>query len=163
ERLVRICLRKDPDERRQTMHDVVLDLQGIAEDGAGAGGEARTDRGRAVSRRQVRVWIGLALLFLMASLVLAVVQMRRSPAQLPSVSASIVPPDGATFEFVGLEGGPPALSPDGRNLVFTARSTEGRTSLWVRSLDRAEARKLSGTEGAASPFWSHDNSTIAFF
>jgi Tol biopolymer transport system component len=162
ERLVRTCLRKEPDERRQTMHDVVLDLQGIAEDGSRAGGEAGTDRAP-VSRRAERLWIGLALVFFLTAAALALLHFRGSAPALRVVSASIVPPDGTTFEFVGLQAGPPALSPDGRHLAFTARSADGRTSLWVQSLDRPEARKLPGTDGATSPFWSPDSGTIAFF
>ncbi|MEE9471683.1 MAG: serine/threonine-protein kinase, partial [Gemmatimonadota bacterium] len=36
-RLVKTCLAKDPDERRQTMHDVLLELRWIAEAGSQAG------------------------------------------------------------------------------------------------------------------------------
>jgi Tol biopolymer transport system component len=35
--------------------------------------------------------------------------------------------------------------------------------LWVRPLDSASATPLSGTEGAASPFWSPDSRSIGFF
>ncbi|HET6278529.1 MAG TPA: serine/threonine-protein kinase, partial [Candidatus Polarisedimenticolia bacterium] len=37
DRLVKTCLAKDPDERRQTMHDVLLELRWIAEAGSQAG------------------------------------------------------------------------------------------------------------------------------
>jgi len=37
ERVVSICLAKDPDERRQTAHDVLLELKWIAEGGSQAG------------------------------------------------------------------------------------------------------------------------------
>jgi Tol biopolymer transport system component len=144
------------------MHDVVLDLHWIAEDGARVGGEAGAAQGPSARRRE-RVWIGLALLFLVAAAVIGVMRRGGSPPEPRAVSASIVPPDGASFEFVGLQGGPPALSPDGRSLAFTARGAEGATSLWVRPLDRTEARKLAGTGGATSPFWSPDSSSIAFF
>jgi Tol biopolymer transport system component len=35
-------------------------------------------------------------------------------------------------------------------------------SLWVRDLDSLEARRLPGTEGASSPFWSPDGRFLAF-
>ncbi|MGH9869043.1 MAG: protein kinase domain-containing protein [Candidatus Polarisedimenticolia bacterium] len=161
ERLVRTCLRKDPDERRQTMHDVVLDLRWIAEDGA-AGGETETARIQAPRRRE-RVFIGLALLFFLVAAALGVKYLGGSLPVFRVVSASILPPEGATFEFVGLQAGPPALSPDGRNLAFAARGAEGRTSLWVRSLEWSDARSLPGTDGATFPFWAPDSGTIAFF
>jgi len=36
-------------------------------------------------------------------------------------------------------------------------------SLWLRSLDTLEIRRISGTEQANSPFWSPDSRFIAFF
>ena len=35
--------------------------------------------------------------------------------------------------------------------------------LWVRRIGDLEARPLSGTEGAAYPFWSPDSRHLAFF
>ena len=35
--------------------------------------------------------------------------------------------------------------------------------LWIRRLDAIEARPLSGTEGAQTPFWSPDGRFVAFF
>ena len=55
-----------------------------------------------------------------------------------------------------------ALSPDGRRVVFSARTEEG-TSLWIRSLAIDDARQLPGTEGGISPFWSPDSASIGFF
>ena len=50
------------------------------------------------------------------------------------------------------------LSPDGRRIAYFA----GR-KIHVRDLDRAEARELPGTEGAAYAFWSPDGRTIGFY
>ena len=52
-RLVKTCLAKDPDERRQTMHDVLLELRWIAEAGSQAGVPLPV-----ASRRQLLGWIG---------------------------------------------------------------------------------------------------------
>jgi Tol biopolymer transport system component len=41
--------------------------------------------------------------------------------------------------------------------------TKGRPALWLRPLERLEARAVEGSDGAASPFWSPDGRTIAFF
>ena len=40
---------------------------------------------------------------------------------------------------------------------------QGQPTLWVRTLDSAEARPLSGTARARWPFWSPDNRSIGFF
>jgi len=55
-----------------------------------------------------------------------------------------------------------SLSPDGRHLAFTARTLDGRTRIWLRSLDTLEAHALAGTDGAAPPFWSPDSRFIGF-
>ena len=56
-----------------------------------------------------------------------------------------------------------AMAPDGRHLAFIASSADGRPRLWIRSFDTITARVLSGTEGAARPFWSPDGRSIGFF
>jgi Tol biopolymer transport system component len=55
-----------------------------------------------------------------------------------------------------------ALSPDGRQIVFVAKS-DGAARLWLRSLAKATALPLAGTEGATHPFWSPDSRSIGFF
>jgi len=55
-----------------------------------------------------------------------------------------------------------ALSPDGRQIVFVAKS-DGVARLWLRSLAKASAAALAGTEGAVDPFWSPDSRAIAYF
>ena len=56
-----------------------------------------------------------------------------------------------------------ALSPDGRRIVFTARSPDGLQILATRSLDQSNAIPLNGTDGAADPFFSPDGEWIGFF
>jgi Tol biopolymer transport system component len=56
-----------------------------------------------------------------------------------------------------------AISPDGRQLAFTAVDKDGQQKLWVRALGTTTARVLAGTEQAAEPFWSPDSHEIAFF
>jgi DNA-binding winged helix-turn-helix (wHTH) protein/Tol biopolymer transport system component len=60
-------------------------------------------------------------------------------------------------------GGMLALSPDGRHLSFVVVDQAGTSTLWLRPLTSATARRLAGTEGAAQPFWSPDSRTVAFF
>jgi serine/threonine-protein kinase len=55
-----------------------------------------------------------------------------------------------------------AISPDGRRLVFPARSPDGRQQLATRLLDQAEATLLPGTEGGSDPFFSPDGQWIGF-
>ena len=74
--------------------------------------------------------------------------------------SSIVLPEG--LRLAGQPAGRFALSPDGRRLAFVASDATGRPMLWVRRLDMLIAQPLSGTEGAAFPFWSPDSAFVAF-
>jgi serine/threonine protein kinase/Tol biopolymer transport system component len=56
-----------------------------------------------------------------------------------------------------------ALSSDGRRLAFVAAARRSAPQIWIRALDSMEAKPLSGTEGAAFPFWSPDGGSLAFF
>ncbi len=57
-----------------------------------------------------------------------------------------------------------ALSPDGGLFAFVAQKTgTGTPQLYVRRLEQLQATPLTGTEGAASPFFSPDGRWIAFF
>src|SRR5688572_3997232 len=51
----------------------------------------------------------------------------------------------------------PAISPDGRHVVFSKGGT-----LWIRSLDQLYPRQLPGTTGARHPFWSPDSREVAY-
>ena len=55
-----------------------------------------------------------------------------------------------------------ALSPDGRTVAFVGMRS-GARQLYVRALDVAAAKPLSGTEGAGGPFFSPDGNWIGFW
>lgn len=56
-----------------------------------------------------------------------------------------------------------AVSPDGEMLAFSATDASGQSSLWIRPLSSAEARRMDQTEGALLPFWSHDSQFVGFW
>jgi serine/threonine protein kinase len=56
-----------------------------------------------------------------------------------------------------------ALSPDGRTLIFSARTKDGRHQLWKRRLDKTLAEPMAGTEDGTYPFWSPDGRRVGFF
>ena len=55
-----------------------------------------------------------------------------------------------------------AISPNGRAVAFVA-TADRQSRLWIRTLDSAAARPLTGTDGAMHPFWSPDSRSIGFF
>jgi serine/threonine protein kinase len=156
DRVVRGCLAKDPEDRWQAVGDVGKQLKGIAE-----GSEAGLPS-PGLSRRKGRerlAWIGLAAAA-SATLVLGLLLLRQRPTPSARFETSILPPEKNLFVF---RGSPPAVSPDGRRIAFTAESSEGVTRLWVRPFASASAQALPGTEGAARPFWSPDSLSLGFF
>ncbi|HTR04245.1 MAG TPA: hypothetical protein VMN82_13715, partial [Thermoanaerobaculia bacterium] len=134
-------------------HDVMLQLQWIAEGGSQAGVPAPV-----VARRKNReklAW-GLLAAALAAAAVLAVGYVKRSPKPAPLVRFDIVPPpEVATMDV-------PRISPDGRLLAFDATDMDGKARIWVRPLNSLTAQPLAGTDGGVRPFWSPDSKYIGF-
>ncbi|MCZ6696809.1 MAG: protein kinase [Acidobacteria bacterium] len=163
-RLVKTCLAKDPEERRQTMHDVLLELRWIAEAGSQAGVPIPV-----ASRRRTRERLAWTMAGVAGGLVVTLVAgwavFRPAPPERRLVRTSIVAPREPAAEFTlgGGNSGSLTISPDGRHVTFAARSEDGKRHLWVRALDEPEARPLPGTEDGEHPFWSPDSRFIAFF
>jgi eukaryotic-like serine/threonine-protein kinase len=156
DRVVRICMAKDPDDRWQTAHDVKLQLEWIAEGGSQAGVPAPVAARRRLS--QNIAWTAAAVCLLAALALAATLFLRPARATVP-LRASLLPPEKMSFESFGF-----AISPDGKRLAFVANSPDKVDgTLWVRLLNSTTAQELSGTEGASFPFWSPDSSTIGFF
>ncbi|HVS32677.1 MAG TPA: protein kinase, partial [Thermoanaerobaculia bacterium] len=156
ERLVRHCLAKNPDDRWQTAHDVLLELQWIAEGGSGAGVAAPVAARR--KQRERWAWIALAAVLLLALAGWAVV-LRELGRPAEVVKLSLGPPEKVDFAF---DRGSMALSPDGKVIAFVGRTGE-RVMLFVRRLDSMTAQPLPGTNRALFPFWSPDSRFIGFF
>ena len=53
------------------------------------------------------------------------------------------------------------LSPDGRRLVYVGPGPSG-AMLWLRDLDKLDARPIRGTDGAYTPVFSPDGQSVAF-
>ncbi len=160
ERLVRICLEKEPDDRWQTMHDVALQLRFIAEAGSQAGVSAPVAARR---RAGQRFWQLATIGLLIVSAVLGMVLWWSLPGKPRVIRALIPPPEKAAFQFIGTGYGTPAVSPDGSRVAFVARHADGTTMLYVRPLASIQALPLPGTEGASCPFWSPDGRALGFF
>ena len=158
DRIVRTCLRKNPDERWQSAQDVALQLAMLGEASDGIAAPAT-----APSRHLLTVMLASALLLVTAFAAWSVTH-RPDTAAAPAtpVAFTIPPPDGGQF-FLTVESIFIAVSPDGTSVAYAASAGPGRTALWLRPLSSTTARLVPGTEGAYSVFWSPDGRSLAFF
>ncbi len=160
-RLLRRSLERDRRRRMRDAGEAISDLEAAAappetppQDAAGASAPSSPPHGW----RARIAWAvgGLASGCLLAAATLWTLApapeppaVRRLTLDLPSAMAR-----GSGF----------ALSPDGSTLAYVGRGADGRTRrLMVRRLDEADARPLTGTEGALDPFFSPDGAWIGFF
>jgi serine/threonine-protein kinase len=155
-RLLRRCLRREPRNRLHDIADARIEL----EDARGADPpEAVAAATPAPAWRRVLPWA-----MVVALAVIAVGSMWRAWA-----------PRGDTILIAALEVGVPEgqflpddefpildVSADGRTMAFVTDGQNGRR-VYVRTLDRLEARPVAGTEGAVSPTLSPDGRWVAFF
>ena len=159
-RLLRRCLAKDPDIRLHDIADARLEIDDALrepaereEPGAAPAPPAHTTLARLLP------WAVTLLAMAVAGWFALVAPERESSNPPLQVVSSILPPPDMGFDLDhGL-----AISPDGTRVAFVARDAEGLGRLWVRSLARATARLLDGTEGARAPFWSPDGRYLGFF
>ncbi len=163
DRVVRTCLAKNPDDRFQTAHDVMLSLQWIRDEQTNPSAPLPLARGRGRMWKERAVW-SLALVAAIGGAVGIATWARREIALFDRpVTAAIVPPGGFRFVLTGDYAGSPVLSHDGRRVAFVAVSEEGKRTLWIRSLDSADPREIENTDDAMFPFWSPDNRSLGFF
>jgi Tol biopolymer transport system component len=157
DRLVRKCLAKNPEQRWQTTRDLVDELRWIA-------GESRIASQRvepaAPARARRFPWAWLAAVATAAAVAAAIGWNFARPAtetsSAPVRRFSLQAPAPAQL----LSGF--AISPDGRQVVFRARTDQG-IRLYVRSLDQVDARQLPGTDNGNSHAFSPDGQSVAFF
>ncbi len=159
ERLVKICLSKDPDDRWQTAHDVKLQLKQIAEGASQASAPAMPAPQH--KRGNAWVWVLTGILGVVAGVALVLAYLA-SHRDMRVLRVELNPPDKMQFNLSGDHGGPAMISPDGRYIVFSAYGSGG-AQLYLRSLDSTSPQALPGSEGAMFPFWSPDSRSVAFF
>jgi eukaryotic-like serine/threonine-protein kinase len=168
DRLIRKCLRKDPDDRWQSARDVCDELQWLAESGTPVSGfVSAAPAAPPLTRARSRRYVWAAAVVLLGVAVIGAMRLIRpgravASASPPPVHFTIDPPEKGYFPAVGTNFGFLNISPDGTKVVFNATDAGGRVQLWIRSLDSPSASLLPGTENAFNPFWSPDSRSIAF-
>ena len=155
---VRRCLAKNPDQRYGCMHDVRIQLEVLAQTAPQA--EVVQSKAKVASARIPWLIAGVAALIAIA---VSAAYFSRAPNSPSVVQSSILPPQGTAFITMLPSSGPPAFSPDGMRLAFSARDDKGKVLLYVRALTSLTAQALTSTDDAIYPFWSADSREIGFF
>jgi serine/threonine-protein kinase len=147
--LLRRALAKDPRRRLHHIADARLELEEA---------HAAPGHSTSTSRRTPWLWLagaGVALIAVGAG-AWRLTFGSASGVTIPPARLSIVPEPTLSARAEGVL----AMSPDGRHIVYVSGRDE---MLYVRDIDRFDARALPGTEGADSPAFSPDGQWIAFF
>jgi len=137
--VVRLCLEKDPEKRWQSARDVRHALRWMAAQPAPS-----------IPSRSVRLWQALAVLMAAIALGMSAWVFRPTTPGSPGRFEAPVPDNVTLSDYV-------SVSPDGRKLVFAAAQ-----GLWLRDFGALDWRRLPGTEGAFTPFWSPDSRYVGF-
>jgi len=154
--LVGRCLVKDPRKRLRDFGD--WDAL-VAADGsrpavpprlvAADGSRPAVPPRRALTRV---AWAGAAVLMVVALAGWALAPKSGVPARATRFQVAL--PENVAFDrYV-------SVSPDGQKLLFNA--TGEQSGLWIHELDTLAWRRLAGTDGARSPFWSPDSRWVGF-
>ena len=158
ERLVRRCLEKDPEDRWQSMRDIVIELRNppIAE--------------VAVGPAKAGWWPWVAGVSTLALIVAGAgwysISTRAAPPRaLIRLDMEIAPgtPLARADVGTGMSENMLALSPDGTRLALTLRGADGKARLYTRLLHQSQVVPLAGTENAHGPFFSPAGDWIGFF
>jgi Tol biopolymer transport system component len=158
--LLRRCLDRDPRHRLRDIGDahVAFEESGKTGESAETGPPARPAApvlARALPWIVAAAGLGLGLL--------ALVRTHAGPATASTTTSTPVTrftlQPGPPGEIDGF----PAVSPDGRTILFGLVPDSGVSRLWAFSLTSGESRVLAGTEYGTDPFWSPDGRFIGYF
>jgi Tol biopolymer transport system component len=156
-RLLRHCLERNLDDRLHDIADVRI-LLGEAQEGP-----LPTEAVAAPALRRWTGWLGWAVACAALALVAPFAWRGRAPRVAPAVTRLEVQlPEGARLVLRDIP--VLALSPDGRELAFTAADPQsGQPVIYVRRMDDTEAHPIGGTERGSSPILSPSGDAVAFF
>ena len=155
--LLRRCLQKDSRKRLRDVGDARIEIEEALADPSGTLALPAGSVAAQPTWRRASPWAIAGLLGFVAVVALwAPWRTKETPMRV-----SVNFPSGQSLWTV--QGAAAVISPDGTRLAFVTTDDQGQRKLYLRPLDQLQANALSGTEGAANPFFSPDGQWIAFF
>ena len=155
ERVIRICLAKEPDDRWQSAHDIAAELRWIAEGTSSAYGGRPA---RAIPRRMLWGAMGIGAGLAIGAGATWFVLHDRAPAATMARFSIALPPSAPLYISTNAA---LAISPDGTRIAYRAK-VGNAIPLFIRNIGEINAMQLTATEDARAPFFSPDGRSIAY-
>jgi hypothetical protein len=146
-RLLARCLVKDPRHRLRDIGDALIELNTPSD-------PTQTTASGEPSRGIASWLVALLLVAAVAAAIAGTIWATREPAVSPRVVRFDIHAPGVRIDTYQH----PVISPDGHRVAWTADG-----SLWVRDLERGEARKLVADLDPGHLAWSPDSQELMFF
>jgi eukaryotic-like serine/threonine-protein kinase len=158
DRIVDRCLAKDPEERYQTMSELVVELRLLVRD---------LQSGSIETVRSVREQLSWGGRRRVSGIATAIAILGIALSALWIAADRNLEADLSSYRFTPLQTlpeyeGSPAFSPDGRGIAYIAE-VNGVLQVFVRNLDSSGGVQLTQSlEDCATPFWSPDGREIHY-
>jgi serine/threonine-protein kinase len=161
QRLIRRCLRKDPQLRLRDIADARIEIEEFLSE---THPRAYVSGPIAAQRWSPRKRLtAAAVAAAVAAAALGGWWMARRPAAPRSEPSRVAIPLNPGQHLVAGASMPFALSADGRRVAYVAAAAGVPAQIFVRDLDRFDAVPIEGTKGATTPFFSPDGEWIGFY
>ncbi|MBV8553720.1 MAG: serine/threonine-protein kinase [Acidobacteriaceae bacterium] len=150
ERIVRHCLEKNPADRFQSTRDLAFALSALS--GSDSSAQPAAVPGRT---RMARYWWAVVCTALLAVAALVAYRVNGKRPYLRPMHFAI-PLRNEVTNF--------AIAPDGRFMAFVSPDeVTGVPVLFIRGIGSDTQMEVPGSDGASYPFWSPDDSHVAYF
>lgn len=157
ERIVRHCLEKAPGDRFQSARDLAFHLESLLTSSETSAAQSKTTATSAPRQRY-----GYSLFALGIGILMVVFAGWWAGQHFLHASAPGTIQFQRLTDFAGLEDSP-ALSPDGKSVVFVSDST-GSRQIWVRLLGGGPSLQITHDAGEHfEPRWSQDSGAIIYY